>query len=201
MIQQLKASLSNPPTTTENAAAVVSNTPHGQQSQPTTKQQQKEKKSDPSSQSLPPPPPPKQQHLETPIEDEAMPAAPEEKQKRKRQRNKKKGAEAATETTATNSVVTPTAATNFIDTSKDRYTNHSELVEGTTTHSVVWKPPRPRSRQKNLKKDKRPDHLKPTYLTPGAPDYIPPYKRQRLPNGHRARPQDLVALAATVSHE
>jgi hypothetical protein len=29
-----------------------------------------------------------------------------------------------------------------------------------------------RSKQKNIKKDNRPDHLKPTYLTPGSADYV-----------------------------
>ena len=29
-----------------------------------------------------------------------------------------------------------------------------------------------RSKQKNIKKDNRPQHLKPTYLTPGAPDFV-----------------------------
>ncbi|KAG8464979.1 hypothetical protein KFE25_012342 [Diacronema lutheri] len=31
-----------------------------------------------------------------------------------------------------------------------------------------------RSKQKNLRRDTRPEHLKPTYRTPGAPNYAPP---------------------------
>eukprot|EP01083_Nonionella_stella_P175947 614309_1 len=36
-----------------------------------------------------------------------------------------------------------------------------------------------RSRQKNIKRDRRPDHLKPTYLTPGDANYIPPGEGRR----------------------
>ena len=36
------------------------------------------------------------------------------------------------------------------------------------------KPKKKRSKQKNIRKDNRPDHLKPTYRTPTAPDYQAP---------------------------
>ena len=40
-----------------------------------------------------------------------------------------------------------------------------------------------RSRQKNMKKDTRPHHLKPTYLTPGSADYDPTRPRSGNPGG------------------
>jgi hypothetical protein len=44
------------------------------------------------------------------------------------------------------------------------------------TGEAVQKPRRTktRSKQKNLRRDTRADHLKPTYRTPGASDYLPP---------------------------
>ncbi|KCV71413.1 hypothetical protein H696_02360 [Fonticula alba] len=51
-----------------------------------------------------------------------------------------------------------------------------------------------RSRQKNLKKDTRPDHQKPTYLTPGAADYRPilgPKKRADKASGPKDKKDNL----------
>lgn len=42
-----------------------------------------------------------------------------------------------------------------------------------------------RSRQKNIKKDNRPDHLKPSYLTPGAHDYIPSNERYGMRHAYK----------------